>query len=260
MNLGVSYNVFDGAELLPFSIKSIRNQVDHVNVVYQKVSNFGEPIDKESLDILHQLQREKLITSLTPYNTDLSKNAQFNEIAKRNIGLLVNKKFGMTHFMSMDCDEMYFEKDLEHAKSVIEKEGFDASACKMEFYYKYPEIKIKKFFDMYVSLIYKIDHRKFILNEKWDIVVDPTRKMPTTKIKKFDPSEILMHHYSYIRKNIKSKIYNTTTRIAYNDEKLNEMYNYYQDYKPGDKVLIMGINNKVYKEVETVENYFDIKI
>jgi hypothetical protein len=224
------------------------------------VSNFGEPINQESLDILHQLQHEKLITSLTPYETDLSKNAQFNEIAKRNIGLTINKRFGMTHFMSMDCDEIYFEKELEYAKKVMEEGNFDSSACKMEFYYKYPNIKIKKFFDMYVSLIYKINHRKFILNEKWDIVIDPTRKMSVGNIKKFKSDEILMHHYSYIRKNIKSKIYNTTTRIAYNQEKLDEMYNYYQNYKPGDKVLIMGINNKVYKEVEEVENYFNIKI
>ena len=41
MKLGVSYNVFDGEELLESSIKSIRDNVDHISVVYQTISNFG---------------------------------------------------------------------------------------------------------------------------------------------------------------------------------------------------------------------------
>lgn len=260
MKLGVSYNVFDGIELLPFSIESIRNQVDHVNVVYQKVSNFGELIDQKSLDTLNNLVNDKMIDSLTYYETDASINPQINEVNKRNIGLDVCTQHNMSHYISLDCDEFYFDNQLQYAKDYMEKENCDSSACKMEYYYKYPEIKIKNFFNMYVSLIYKIDGRKFILNNEWDIVVDPTRKMQPGKMKKFESDEILMHHYSYIRKNIKSKIYNTTTRIAHNDSKLDEMYQYYQNYQKGDKVLIMGSNNKVYKEVEEVDNYFKIKI
>ena len=34
MKLGVSYNLFDGEELLESSIKSIRDNVDYVSVVY----------------------------------------------------------------------------------------------------------------------------------------------------------------------------------------------------------------------------------
>ena len=42
MKLGVSYNLFDGEELLENSIKCIRDSVDHISVVYQSTSNFGE--------------------------------------------------------------------------------------------------------------------------------------------------------------------------------------------------------------------------
>ena len=42
MRLGVSYNVFDGEELLEESISKIRDNVDFICVVYQNTSNFGE--------------------------------------------------------------------------------------------------------------------------------------------------------------------------------------------------------------------------
>ena len=36
--LGVSYNLFNGEELLEASIKSIRQNVDYINVIYQEYS------------------------------------------------------------------------------------------------------------------------------------------------------------------------------------------------------------------------------
>ena len=39
MKLGIAYNLFDGEELLVDSIKSIRNSVDYIIVIYQQVSN-----------------------------------------------------------------------------------------------------------------------------------------------------------------------------------------------------------------------------
>ena len=39
--LGVSYSVWDGEEMLEFAIRSIRSEVDYVNVVWQKLSWFG---------------------------------------------------------------------------------------------------------------------------------------------------------------------------------------------------------------------------
>ncbi len=42
MKLGVSYNLFDGEELLEKSILSIRENVDYISVVFQMVSNLGD--------------------------------------------------------------------------------------------------------------------------------------------------------------------------------------------------------------------------
>ena len=64
MILGASYNIFDGEELLEGSIKSIRDKVDYVSVVYQNVSNFNNNAS-ENLDVvLKKLKDEKLIDEL----------------------------------------------------------------------------------------------------------------------------------------------------------------------------------------------------
>lgn len=34
--LGITYSLFDGEELLKYSIKQIRKSADYINVVYQK--------------------------------------------------------------------------------------------------------------------------------------------------------------------------------------------------------------------------------
>ena len=41
MRLGVAYNLFDGEELIEYSIKSIRNNVDFICIIWQKISNHG---------------------------------------------------------------------------------------------------------------------------------------------------------------------------------------------------------------------------
>jgi hypothetical protein len=41
MKLGVSFNIFDGEEMLFFSLRNLRPMVDHINVVYQTISNYG---------------------------------------------------------------------------------------------------------------------------------------------------------------------------------------------------------------------------
>ena len=64
MKLGISYNLFDGEELLESSIKSVRNSTDHINVIYQKISNWGEPCSKNLEDLLSDLVKRKLIDKI----------------------------------------------------------------------------------------------------------------------------------------------------------------------------------------------------
>jgi hypothetical protein len=64
MKVGISYNVFDGEELLENSIKSIRDNVDYVSVVYQTVSNFGNPCDDGLVPLLEKLVKDGLVDEI----------------------------------------------------------------------------------------------------------------------------------------------------------------------------------------------------
>jgi len=54
----VCYNVFDCEELLESSILSIREEVDHVCVVYQTTSNFGDPSNPHLRDFFGRFTGE----------------------------------------------------------------------------------------------------------------------------------------------------------------------------------------------------------
>ena len=56
MKLGVSYNIFDGEELLEGSIKQIKDQVDYISVVYQTISNFGNSCNEDLVNFLNKLK------------------------------------------------------------------------------------------------------------------------------------------------------------------------------------------------------------
>jgi hypothetical protein len=61
--------VFDCEELLESSILSIRNVVDHICIVYQTTSNYGEPCNPHLESFLASLKEEGLVDSLIFFET-----------------------------------------------------------------------------------------------------------------------------------------------------------------------------------------------
>ena len=58
MKLGISYNLFDGEELLESSIKSVRNEAFHINVVYQTTSYYGNKTENGVGKLLLKLKEK----------------------------------------------------------------------------------------------------------------------------------------------------------------------------------------------------------
>ncbi len=67
MKLGISYNIFDGEELLENSIRSIRENVDYISVVYQEISNFGNPCNGNLVSLINKLKTEGLVDEVFKY-------------------------------------------------------------------------------------------------------------------------------------------------------------------------------------------------
>lgn len=253
--LGVAYNLFDGIELLEKSIDSIRSIVDYVCVVYQIRSNFG---NDSSVDIKTELDRLCSLGKIdTVHEYVPSKNGgHVNEIKKRNIGLELSSKAGCTHFMSCDVDEMYDTDELNYAYRIIVDGNYDSSACNMLTYYKSGEYIVDPPEEYFVSLIYKINGRAFDIGSRWPVLVDPTRRMDIGSCKIFTREEIQMHHFSYVRKDIRAKLANSSAVVNFAG-RIEEIASHHDNWQFGQKCMFAGKEKRLY-DVKRVENKFNV--
>lgn len=259
--LGITYNVFDGVEFLPASVRSVRKRAGYINVVYQTISNFGEQAPSEDIKILEKLKSEKLIDKIIIYTPNLSWQPGKNETRKRNIGLQDCKKNRCTHFLNMDTDEFYRDSELKDAIDFIIEKNIGVSCCAQYFYIKEPIYRSKwPKLSTFVPFICKIS-RSVILNGSKDqtfCLVDPTRMVSRTlrKAWMFSPDKICMHHMQLVRKDFQIKFRNSSGNTGQDFmSQANEMerkihdYQYPQDFSFGP--------NKVY-EIIRCENEFNI--
>lgn len=260
--LGITYNIFDGVEFLPSSLCSVRKRAGYINVVYQTISNFGEPAPAGDLAILEQLKSEKLIDKIIIYKPDLSFKPGKNETIKRNIGLQDCKKNRCTHHLNMDADEYYRDSELEHAIDFIIDKNFGVTCCAQYFYIQQPIYRSKwPKLSTFVPFICKIsrftklvgsDAQKFCL-------VDPTRMVSRTNKSAwfFAPDKICMHHMQFVRKDFQIKFRNSSGNSGKDFmDKANEFECKIRDYKyPMDFAFAP---DKVY-EIVKCDNEFDIQ-
>lgn len=257
MKLGVSYNLWNGEELLKASILSIRNSVDFISIIFQEKSNHNN--ERSDLKpFLSSLLKRKLIDKIYYYEPDLSLNPKLNELNKRNLGLSLSRNAKCTHHLSIDVDEFY-NKQFNKAKKYIERNNINVSVCQMQTYYKYPTLQIIPPEDYYVTFIFSIKSQtEFILNLKnYPILVDPSRYIPIDdSFKIFQREELEMHHMSYVRKDIRLKMENAGAKCNYVND-IDKLVNHYENFKKGDQAMCAG-KKSVYHNLHKVSNQFNI--
>lgn len=257
MKLGVSYNLFDGEELLEGSIKQIRNEVDYISVVYQTISNFGNPCNNELVDLLNRLKSEGLVDELFEYKPKVNRGGHFNEITKRNIGLSLSQGAGCTHHMSMDSDEYYITEEFKNLKSTIKIGGYDSSFCQMQTYYKSWEYSLDPAEEYYVSLIYEIKNdSSYEMGAPAPVLVDPTRRItPINKPLILKREDLQMHHGSYIRNSIRTKLENSSASVNFSKD-IDKIVSHYNNWEFPNKVLWGGLPSTLHN-VKKIKNLFN---
>jgi hypothetical protein len=209
MILSASINLFDGEELLDAKLRALRNEIDHISIVYQTRSYSGNPCSPQLLGMLDQLLKQGLVDELLEYQfePDPFGNPQIFEADKRTRGLELARKFGATHFITMDADEYILPEAMAYAKQQVIEHDYDATACKLIDYWISPRYQVrglaKAWGDyLYVPLIYKI--RPGIaftaekIHEHYFCIADTTRKLPTQNPHRLD-DRVIMHHMTTIR-------------------------------------------------------------
>lgn len=230
----VIYNVWaDAIELLPFSLKNILPMVDHAIIVWSESSNYGE-IEKNYL-YDHIPVSEKI--SLFRWEPDLNKPAAENERAKRNYGLFQAKKMQFTHFLMADADEFYVPEQFLKAKERIFKENFAGMVCPLDVYFGSPELCAGRDTTL-VPFIHKLTPTlQYVWNKLYpnawingQLRIDPTRQLNINSGVTYS-EEIIMHHYSWCRKDYAKKIRNSSARANIErSDVLNELGNSKEGY------------------------------
>lgn len=254
---GISYNLFDGEELLEDSIIQIRKHVDYISVVYQKLSNWGQSSTKEQKVILDKLLKLKLIDEIFEYEVNLSVSPHANEINKRNIGLALSKKAECTHHMSMDCDEFYESVKFGNLIDWYIKNPNYAGFCELINYYKSSEYLILREDKTNVSLFFPITNdNKYSINATVPVLVDPTRKPDYNIQNVFNKDFIVMHHMTMVRKDMSLKLLNSSARFNYNNSNvINNIINHYNSFD--DKLV--GLGTQGYYELKKITPLFKLK-
>lgn len=257
MKIGLSYNLFDGEELLESSIFCIRNCVDYISVVYQKNSNYNSNCNPDLINILNNLRFSGLIDEIVEYKPDFQLLPWQNELKKRNIGLNLSKLNNCSHHLTFDTDEFFDNSQFTNMLDVVVSGDYDSSVCKTKIFYKSSKFQLDVDIDTQVPLLYKISEQsEFIHNHEFPVLVDPTRRMKPGKCKIFKPEEIIMYHMSYVRRDLEKKLINSSARVNFEDS-IADVVEYYKNWKEGLPALMPG--NPAHKiEIIKVDNKFGI--
>jgi len=256
MKLAAVYNVFDGEELLPYSINNIRSVVDKVIIVYQTISNVGERHPRKDIEnFLETMDCDEIIL-YTPHLSHHWLSAERNERNKRAIGAKKALELGCTHFLLIDCDEFYEKEQFMAAKKTIIEKACDTSACMMSTYYKSPKFKLIPNETYYVPFITRIVKgvTRFINSSDYPVTADPSRKtLPCDKFYSFSRKELIMHHYTMVRKDMMLKFRNHSL-LSRQRVDINKIYQDFMNFKFGDNLTHPFENYNLVM----VENLFNI--
>ena len=220
--LAVSYNFFDGEELLEDSILSVREVAQHVSVVFQTTSHWGRAHPNPRIHLfLESLVTRGLVDSLIEFNPnhekisrslpDVRDNVSFHQydVAKRNMGLQDAISAGCNLYLSLDADELYVPKQLDYMAKEIHLGNWDFGVVQHVQYWR-TNTYIKFWAEQeFVSGVIKIrPDVQFQYGYPTGFAIDPARSPNSNKIRRFRRFEVTMHHMSMVRLNIAQKYLN----------------------------------------------------
>lgn len=218
MKLGVSYNLYDGEELLAASARAIRSEAEHITVIYQNVSNFGERREDDLAVMLEDLRQKGIIDSYVKYDPDLRQKPWGNEHRKRIMGVERCNRAGCNYHLNLDVDEFYVAEQVRTAKEFILANGIENSAVHYFRYLKSPRYRVEGA-EYSVPFIFKSTGRIEPESCAWfPCCVDGTRILKSGgRFYQFNQTEVVMHHMVGVRRDMDRKFRNSTI-MACSDE------------------------------------------
>jgi hypothetical protein len=236
MKLAALYTLWNGLELIEKSIQQIYNECDEIILCWQHRSNKGE-LSSEIIPFLDRFKDNPKI-HIIEFKPDLNRSTKQNERSKLQLRIDYAKKLGCTHFFSSACDHYYSTNEFMNAKKTIIEHGYETTFTKMATYYKHPTWKLEPLESYYMPFICKLyDSTTVVSQQNYHCRVDPSIQIqPCLNPHIFNEDEILMHHFSMIRKDIENKFRNAAASIRWKPQQIETFIKEYENAKPGDEI------------------------
>jgi hypothetical protein len=235
MKLIAMYSVYNGTELLDGSIDRIFDLVDEVVVCIQTISNTGNTSNESERWLKKSRYRNK-ITALR-WQPDLSQNTKRNEVNKHNFMLNYAKRNGFTHFLMMACDHYYDPIEFAMVRDYAGK--FDVTVTHMYTYYKHEHWRLDPIEDYTMPFICRVrEGIYFHYGMKYPVRTDPS--VVLSKYDSFEVLDIMLHHYSMVRTDVKSKFQNAAASIRWKPDQINKFIHEYENAQPGNQISYFG--------------------
>lgn len=226
MKLAACYTVFNGVELLEHAINSVKDHVDEIIIAFQTVSNYGNKCE----DILEFMDRFPDYNYFV-YDPDLKVDSKTNEQRKHQQLIEYARICNCTHFFLSATDHFYKEDEILYAKNLVETTGVKTTYSKMVTYFKEPTLKLDPLESYYMPFICSTSVN---IGNISPVLVDPACHLkPFSPFYIFKEDELLMHHFSWIRKDISNKLENSAAKINW-IERIPEFKEKYNNFKLGD--------------------------
>ena len=244
MKLAACYTVYNGIELLSDAIESIESEVDEIIISYQLVSNYGNLSD----EFLYWKEQNPQYTYIE-FNPNLNVDAKSNEKRKHQGLIEKARELRCTHFFLSATDHLYVKEEIQHAKNVVNKGGFKTTYTRMRTYFKSNNLCLEPLESYYMPFICCASVNMGIIAP---VVVDPSCAFkPFAPYYIFPENEVLMHHFSWLRHDINSKLDNAAAKVNWLN-KIEEFKEKYNNFKLGDKFPYYNKHNIV--ECEPIFN------
>ena len=251
VRIGLGIIAFDDTCHLKSIIAEIRDLCDCVVICLQRESWHGDPIEQSVIDYVDGLKHEGFVDdiiwfeSVNDYPDDDPAKPRMIETDKRNFLLDFLQGKGCTHAQVIDSDEFYDHDDYKNAIDVIlSNDEISVSYCQYINYYRdYSHVLVWPFL-CYVPFISEIGYRFDFKKGMFDKPSDPTRRYALGENDKYcilSFSLVKMHHLSWIRKDIRSKIKNWSANRYFKgiDGLEDRIIDRYENYEDGQNAIIL---------------------
>lgn len=278
--LGLGIVAFEGTEHIKNITYEIRDYVDEIVVCLQKKSYNGDDIDESDVLEVDELFKKGWIDKIvwfSPVRRYDNASQEEKKIVprlietdKRNFILDILETDGCSHSMIIDSDEFYNGDEFRDVKEYFSEDpDMKVSYCRYvnywQDYYHYLVWTHKTFVPFITESKYRFSFNAKCFNGSIDLTRIYLLKDGEC-YHTFSWDKIHMHHFSWIRKDIRKKIGCWSSSAYFDSGIKDEVYDSYVKWKPylnakiiGPKLIVESFNEKYvnphYRLNQEIEDY-----